>query len=232
VTALLEVIPTCLRARNFRGNWSETRDDPFLAQSSRMERRPAQADSRSAAVFVNGNFYFGADGLAGELGHTTIDERGEMCSCGNRGCLEVYASGWAIITSVRRALLQGVTSSLLETRTEHLSVEAIVDAARKGDRLSQTVLSEAGTHLATALANFVNLFNPQSIILGGAVPQVTKTFFLKSLSQALRYRAFHRSVSNLKLLVSHRVGQPGAVGVALVVAEQLSRQFCTSNYSD
>ncbi|PYU63829.1 MAG: hypothetical protein DMG49_27715 [Acidobacteria bacterium] len=82
------------------------------------------------------------------------------------------------------------------------------------------------------LANFVNLFNPQSIILGGAVPQVTKTFFLKSLSQALRYRAFHRSVSNLKLLVSHRVGQPGAVGVALVVAEQLSRQFCTSNYSD
>jgi len=197
-----------------------------------MERRPAQADSRSAAVFVNGNFYFGADGLAGELGHTTIDERGEMCSCGNRGCLEVYASGWAIITSVRRALLQGVTSSLLETRTEHLSVEAVVDAARKGDRLSQTVLSEAGTHLATALANFVNLFNLQSIILGGAVPQVTKTFFLKSLSQALRYRAFHRSVSNLKLLVSRRGGEAGAVGAALLVAEQLSRQFCTSNYSD
>src|SRR2546426_5369791 len=93
-----------------------------------------------AAVFVNGNFYFGADGLAGELGHTTIDERGEMCSCGNRGCLEVYASGWAIINNVRRALQQGVTSSLLqptEKRAERLSVEAIVDAARKGDRLSQ-----------------------------------------------------------------------------------------------
>src|SRR5712692_8261168 len=53
------------------------------------------------AVFVDGNLYYGSEGLAGELGHTTFDERGELCSCGNRGCLEVYASGWAIINSIR-----------------------------------------------------------------------------------------------------------------------------------
>jgi predicted NBD/HSP70 family sugar kinase len=188
-----------------------------------------------AAVFVNGNFYFGADGLAGELGHTTIDERGEMCSCGNRGCVEVYASGWAIIDNVRRALQQGVTSTLLrppDSHDEHLTIESIVDAARQGDRLSQNVLSEAGTHLGTALGTFVNLFNPQSIILSGAVPQVAKTFFLKSLSQALRHRAFHRSVRNLIVVVSRLGGESGAIGAALLVAEQLLRKFCISNYSD
>src|SRR5262249_13405800 len=184
-----------------------------------------------AAVFINGNFYFGADGLAGELGHTTIDERGEICSCGNRGCLEVYASGWAIIDNVRRALQQGVTSSLLQTK-DTLTIENIVDAARLGDRLSQNVLSEAGTHLGTAFATFVNLFNPQAIILGGAVSQAAKSFYLKSLSHAMKQRAFHRSVGNLSIIVSRLGGESGAVGAALLIGEQLLRELCISNYSD
>ncbi|PYU70106.1 MAG: hypothetical protein DMG49_11875 [Acidobacteria bacterium] len=66
-----------------------------------------------AAIYVNNRLYLGADDLAGELGHTTIDERGELCSCGNRGCLEVYASGWAIINRIKSGLQQGVHSSLL-----------------------------------------------------------------------------------------------------------------------
>lgn len=184
-----------------------------------------------AAVFMNGNFYFGADGLAGELGHTTIDERGEICSCGNRGCLEVYASGWAIIDSVRMALQQGVTSSLSQTK-DNLTIENIVDAARIGDRLSQNVLSEAGTHLGTALATFVNLFNPQSIILSGAVSQVANSFYLESLSTAMKQRAFHRSVRNLSVIVSRLGGESGAIGAALLIAEQLLKEFCISNSSD
>ena len=67
-----------------------------------------------SAIFIDGRLYLGHQGLAGELGHTTIDETGEPCSCGNRGCLEVFASGSAIINKVRLGLQQRVTTSLVE----------------------------------------------------------------------------------------------------------------------
>jgi predicted NBD/HSP70 family sugar kinase len=177
-----------------------------------------------AAIYVNNRLYLGADDLAGELGHTTIDERGELCSCGNRGCLEVYASGWAIINRIKSGLQQGVHSSLSQTAEKHperISIEAIVNAAKTGDQFAQTVLWEAGLHLGTGVATIVNLLNPEAILLGGEVPRVAKSFLLKPLFHAFRGRTFHRSVSNLKVLVSRLGGEAGAVGAAIVVAEKL-----------
>jgi len=177
-----------------------------------------------ATLFVQGSLYAGSSGLAGELGHITIDENGELCSCGNRGCLEVYASGWAIIQRVRSALENGVTSVLvrqLETPSADLSVEMIVAAAREGDRLSATVLSEAGMHLGTALADIVNLLNPEKIILGGAVPRAAGDLLLNPLTYFLKARAFQRSVSATEVVISQLDDRASALGVALMLARSL-----------
>lgn len=181
-----------------------------------------------ATLFVNGELYTGCSGLAGELGHTTIDEDGELCSCGNRGCLEVYASGWAIVHRVRTALANGVTSTLgrqFETRPEELSVEMIVAAARGGDRLSSTVLSEAGTHLGTALADIVNLLNPEKIILGGAVSRAGGELLLNPLLYFLKARAFQRSVSATKVVISQLNDQASGLGVVVMLAQELVRKL-------
>jgi predicted NBD/HSP70 family sugar kinase len=177
-----------------------------------------------STIFVDGKLYIGSTGLAGELGHTTIDENGKLCSCGNRGCLELYSSGWALINRVRSGLADGVTSSLSKTVEEHpeqLSVEMIVEAAKSGDRLSETVLSEAGTHLGTALAGLVNLLNPEKIILGGAVPRVARETLLNPLLYFLRGRAFQRSVSAMEVVISELDDSASALGVTVMQAREL-----------
>jgi predicted NBD/HSP70 family sugar kinase len=177
-----------------------------------------------STIFVEGKLYIGSSGLAGELGHTTIDENGPLCSCGNRGCLEVYSSGWAIIKRVRAALCDGVASTLSKTVTEHpedLSVEMIVSAARSGDRLSQTVLSEAGTHLGTALAGLVNLLNPERIVLGGAVPRAAGEVLLNPLLYSLQARAFQRSASATDVVTSQLDDKASALGAVVMLAKDL-----------
>jgi predicted NBD/HSP70 family sugar kinase len=174
-----------------------------------------------SAVFANGQLCLGHKGLAGELGHITIDEYGELCSCGNRGCLEVLASGSAIIDKVRSALRKGVISSLAGQAEGALTIESIVAAGQAGDRLSQNVISEAGTHLGTALADIVNLLNPQKIILGGAVPQVAQALLMEPLMLSLRQRAFHHSVHELEVAVSKLGEEAAAVGATLLVPEKV-----------
>jgi predicted NBD/HSP70 family sugar kinase len=181
-----------------------------------------------AAIYMNGQLYLGADNLAGELGHTTIDERGDLCSCGNRGCLEVYASGWAIINRIRSGLQQGVHSSLSQVvskNPDRLSIETIVSAAKARDQFAHTVLWEAGLHLGTGVATVVNLLNPEAILLGGEVPRVAKAFILKPLFHSFRGRTFHRSVRNLKVIVSRLGGEAGAAGAAILAAERLLPSF-------
>jgi len=181
-----------------------------------------------AAIYINHRLYLGASDLAGELGHTTIDERGDLCSCGNRGCLEVYASGSAIINRIKSGLQQGVHSSLtqlIEKRPDGISIEAIVNAAKVGDQFAHTVLWEAGLHLGTGVATIVNLLNPEAILLGGEVPRIAKNFILKPLFHSFRGRTFRRSVENLKVVVSRLGGEAGAVGAAIAVAEKLLPGF-------
>jgi N-acetylglucosamine repressor len=188
-----------------------------------------------AAIFVDGRPYFGCDGMAGELGHTTIDESGDICSCGNRGCLELYASGSAIIDKVRAGLEQGAASSLADLAAKHpenVSIEAIAAAAESHDRLCQTVLEEAGTHLGTALASIVNLLNPERIILGGALPRVARRSLLDPLLRSLRSRAFHRSVSRVEVVVSELGEEASAVGACLLTAERVLDELCAAENTD
>jgi predicted NBD/HSP70 family sugar kinase len=181
------------------------------------------------AIFCDGHLYVGRDGLAGELGHTTVAENGDLCSCGNRGCLELSASAAAIVRRVRSELERGVTSSLTNDvggNLEQLSVEAIVAAARVRDRLAEKVLSEVGTHLGTALASMVNLLNPEKVILTGKVPQAAGEILMGPLLFSLRHRALPHVVKDLAVVVSQFGEEAAAVGTTLVAGEAVLRSRC------
>ena len=182
-----------------------------------------------SAIFVDGRLYAGNDGLAGELGHVTVREDGGLCSCGNRGCLELYASGSAIIERVREALRQGVTSSLTDevgSKLDELSVEQIATAAQSHDRLAERILSEAGSYLGAALATVVNLLNPERIILSGKVPRATEKILLDSLLYNLRHRALPQSTKDLDVIVSQFGDDAAAVGAVLLAGEEVLESRC------
>jgi len=182
-----------------------------------------------SAIFIDGRVYIGRDGLAGELGHTTVEVNGERCSCGNQGCLELLSSASAIVRRVRSELERGIDSSLrreLGENLDQLSVEVIASAAKSGDRLSERILSEAGTYLGIALASMVNFINPEKVILAGRVPQAAGETLLNPLLYNLRHRALQHTVKDLEVVVSQLGGEAAPIGMALIAGEGVLKARC------
>jgi len=126
-------------------------------------------------MVVDGRVVEGASHRAGEFGHMVIEEDGPVCYCGNYGCLESVASLWAMVEQAKEAVSKGVRSRLdsLNADTEFsTAVSAVFQAAVQGDRLAQNLIERTSRYLGTAVANVVNLLNPEAVILGGALADV------------------------------------------------------------
>ncbi len=126
------------------------------------------------AVAIDGQIYFSTSGLAGELGHQTVNPEGALCGCGNRGCVETLAGAPAVMAGVAQGLLHGFPSRLqaLWQETGRLpDAKEIVQAAREGDRLAQEVLGRAARALGTGLANVCVVLAPDRIVVGGGLGQ-------------------------------------------------------------
>jgi glucokinase len=136
-------------------------------------------------VIINNNLLVGAQGLAAELGHVTILPDGPLCSCGQRGHLEALSSGNAIAKFVSDKLAKGIRSSLKNIK--HISAQDVSLAAHAGDALAQEAMDRAAGYLGMALANFVHIFNPEMIILGGGVLQSGSRFLEKTRIALERY---------------------------------------------
>ena len=117
-------------------------------------------------LILDGRVYRGAAGNAGELGHLTIDYQGRQCGCGRRGCLEAYASGPQIAARARERL-DGRESSL--GGLPAFTARHVAEAAAAGDPLASEVWGETMAMLGSAIANILDIFNPELVVLGGGV---------------------------------------------------------------
>ncbi|MBX3091519.1 MAG: ROK family transcriptional regulator [Cryobacterium sp.] len=111
-------------------------------------------DGIGAGLIINGQIFRGYNGSAGEFGHTTIIENGPLCRCGNRGCLEAVAGGYAILES-------------LKTTHGNLKLNDVISKAMAGDASCIRALAEAGRHIGVAAGNLSNLFDPERLVVGG-----------------------------------------------------------------
>ena len=157
-------------------------------------------------VLVDGAILHGANGYAGELGHTVVHPEGPKCRCGSYGCLEQYASGRAI-ARMAKPYYGEITAAVLAA------------AARRGERQALDVFRQAGYHLGIACANFANLFNPQCIIIGGAVANAFD-LFIEPLQAAMRQRAFADVYNGLRVVPASRGADAGAFGAAYLAMRQ------------
>jgi predicted NBD/HSP70 family sugar kinase len=112
-------------------------------------------------IVVNGQFHHGLRGGAGELGHTVIRPGGELCACGKRGCLEMYVSEPAMLRQASEAFNQGQLASQPHTPEE------LVALAESGAAPAREILVQAGQLLGQSIANLINIFNPQCILING-----------------------------------------------------------------
>src|SRR3954468_17047318 len=118
-------------------------------------------------LILDGRVYRGAAGNAGELGHLTVERLGRECGCGRRGCLEAYASGTSIARRAREAIADGAASTLADL--PDVTARDVSEAAEAGDPLAGRIWDETTAILGSAVANILDIFNPELVVLGGGV---------------------------------------------------------------
>jgi glucokinase len=140
-----------------------------------------------SGVIINDQLFTGAKGFASELGHTMLDPSGAICSCGVPGHLEAMASGTAISKWITDQILSGAETNIVfdQTSDEPIPGNVIADAAREGDMLALQVFERVGRFLGQAIADFLHIFNPTIIVLGGGVSQ-SYSLFSKALHESMK----------------------------------------------
>lgn len=173
-------------------------------------------------LILNGRLFHGVSDVAGEVGHTTIDANGRRCGCGNYGCLEAYASGPAIAERAREALAGGEPSAMpavVGGDLSRLSAAIVYDAAKQGDRLAQEVVRETARILGIGIANLLNIFNPEVVVLAGGVTQAGDQLF-EPMRAEVRRRAFKPAVDACRIVPGALQGNAGVIGAAATFAQQ------------
>src|SRR5678815_2019177 len=173
-------------------------------------------------LILDGKLFHGASDVAGEIGHTTIDSTGRRCKCGNYGCLEAYASGPAIAERAREALAGGEPSilpKLVNNDLSKITAQLVYDAAKKDDDVARQVVRETANFLGAGVANLLNIFNPDVVVIAGGVTQAGAPLF-EPLRAEVRRRAFRPAVESCKI-VPGTLGSAGVVGAVATFKQQV-----------
>jgi glucokinase len=174
-------------------------------------------------LVLDGRLFHGASDVAGEIGHTTVDVTGRRCKCGNYGCIEAYASAPAIAERAREALEHGETSTislLVNGDLSRITARVVYDAAKGGDPVALEIVREAAKFLGAGLANLLNIFNPDVVVIAGGVTAAGDTLF-DPLRAEIRRRAFRPAVDACRVVAGTL---PGTAGVAGAVAAFLQQR--------
>ncbi|MCC5947685.1 MAG: ROK family protein [Nitriliruptoraceae bacterium] len=171
-------------------------------------------------VVLGGELLLGAGGFAGELGHVIVAADGRPCPCGNKGCIEAYASGTAIGAVARERLSQTDAPSSLRDRATVAGPD-VSAAAGAGDVFAQQVLTDAGRWLGIALASLTNALDPGLVLLGGGAAEAIAPWALPAARTALAERLLGRGHRRPPPVELAQLGDDaGVVGAGLLAAER------------
>lgn len=165
-------------------------------------------------LIINGELYGGANGSAGEIGHMVIDPEGHPCNCGRRGCLETYTSATSMVRRAKEAIDQGRETIL--AREENLEAKDIFMAAEAGDRIAVEIVNYTAYYLGIGLGNTINMFNPDTIVVGGGVSRAGSLLF-DPLREATIKWSLEVPASVVKIVPAELGNDAGTIGAACLV---------------
>jgi glucokinase len=146
-----------------------------------------------------------------------------VCGCGNRGCLETFASGPAIAAAGAKAVMQGVTTAiggLVDYDLNRITPEVIAEAARQGDAVAREIYNQAGTYLGIATANVLVMLGPRKVVLAGGVA-AAGDLLLEPVRRTIRERVTIMPVEQVEVVTATLGANAGVLGVAFWAAQRV-----------
>ncbi len=179
----------------------------------------------SAGIIINGRLYRGKDGSAGEVGHTIVRARGGICTCGSRGCLNTVASEKALVAMARQAIASGKKSLIAELSSGKLpdvDTQCILTAFQQKDALAKRLLKGVAGYLGIGVANLINAFDPEMVILSGPVMEVDDFVLEEIKVQARKYSL--PTLRHIKIVKACLGGKSGVIGASTMVLEKMFKR--------
>jgi glucokinase len=179
-------------------------------------------------IVIDGKIYTGAIGAAGEVGHMTIDDNGPICNCGNKGCWETLASGTALAREAKQRIKEGVKTSILEYAegdVKKVTAQVIHSAAQQGDSLAKELIARTGYYVGVGLANLINIFNPELIVIGGGLSNIGD-MLLGSAFKVAGERAHKEAFQAVRFASAELGRNSGVLGAAAFALQEMRKLLC------
>ncbi|WP_378955935.1 ROK family protein [Pelosinus sp. sgz500959] len=174
-----------------------------------------------SGIIFNGELYRGFGDSAGEIGHTVVDVDGPLCSCGNHGCLEAMASELALVNKVVQSISKGeksLVSEMVKGDITAIRPKHIYAAAEEGDELAISMFQHVAQYIGMGVANIINIFNPQLVLVGGGIVKGRK-FMEDTMMQVIKERALASCYSSTRIEFSSEGRKDALKGIVDVVME-------------
>lgn len=177
-------------------------------------------------LVIGGNIYHGSSNNAGEIGHMILDPKGPKCNCGNRGCLEAFASGPAMAKRAIKKLSNeskireeaSILVNMVDGDVEKITSKEISIAASEGDKFSMEIIKENAEYIGIGLVNIINVIDPEVIVLGGGVSMIGKPLFKAIKKTMENYSSINKN--NLPDVIPAELGYDagiiGAIALGLL----------------
>jgi glucokinase len=177
-----------------------------------------------SGIVVNGELIYGHDGLAGEFGHTIIQQEGRQCNCDRLGCLETYVSSRGIVRTVFELLAQRMADSVLrEISYSQLTAEKVYQLALAGDSIALEAFENTGKLLGRALADMAAYFSPEAIVIAGGLAKAGELLF-KPTRRHFEENLLEIFKGKIKILPSNvRNGSAAVLGASLLIRKEIEK---------
>jgi glucokinase len=175
-------------------------------------------------VIVGGKLLHGVGSGAGEVGHITVQTGGPLCPCGNKGCLEIMASGTSIARRAREVVMRDPHAgerllALAGGDIDAITAEIVAEGEREGDMIARSVWEGTAEYIAIGLANIIHVLAPEMIVLGGGVAQAGEQL-LEPVRSSLRRHVFYVPVDRIAVEAASLGHDSALLGAATLAAEE------------
>jgi glucokinase-like ROK family protein len=179
-----------------------------------------------SGIVIGGKLFRGMFGYAGEAGHMTLDVNGDVCGCGKRGCWETFVGPRAVERRVQRSLAAGaksVLSDMAKGDLKNIVFDDVIQAAKAGDQIAIDALGVVAFYLGIGIANLVNLFNVEVIVLGGALNKASP-FLLKDVECVVSENTLPPGKEHLRIIPSAHGTDACVMGAIALVLDDILRE--------
>jgi len=178
-------------------------------------------------LVIDGTVHLGASGAAAEIGHVCLDPNGPRCGCGNRGCLEAYASRPAITGRAAAIAMRGDAPALAKdagTGLKNIRSKALARSIEAGDKLVEEVVRDAASKIGLVIGGLVNVLSPDTVVLGGGLVEALPDLFVEEVKAMVKRTGLPEIAKCVKVVPAKLGDDAVMMGAARLIANQLDIQ--------